>query len=337
MTFRALIVGAGGMGKAWARNVQDCAETEIAGWVDIRCEVAEEAVKELGQDDIFTSNNLTEAIAKVKPDFVIDVTVPESHRDVTVEALNAGLPVLGEKPMAHSMDAAREMVAASERSGKLYMVSQSRRYDSRLAAYKRLIDDEAGAPGILNSDFYIGAHFGGFRDEMPSPLILDMAIHTFDQARYLSGRDAISVYCDEFNPQWSWYRGDSCATAIFEMEGGLRYTYRGSWCSDGAPTSWEGQWRACGPKGTALWDGHDEIVASVTVESDSFLRQTEEKRPQMMEDIPGGIAGSLRDFLNALQTGATPMGECHDNIKSLAMVFAAIESSRSGKKVVVEV
>ena len=49
----------------------------------------------------------------------------------------------------------------------------------------------------------------------------------------------------------------------------------------------------------------------------------------------GGISGSLRDFLNALETGATPMGECHDNIKSLAMVFAAIESARTGQKVAI--
>lgn len=81
-------------------------------------------------------------------------------------------------------------------------------------------------PGILTADFFIGAHFGGFRDAMPSPLLLDMAIHTFDAARYLSGADPLAVYCDEFNPAWSWYAGNACATAIFEMTGGLRYVYR---------------------------------------------------------------------------------------------------------------
>ena len=136
------------------------------------------------------------------------------------------------------------MVRASEQSGKLYMVSQSRRYDGRLAAFRRLIEREAGQIGILNSDFYIGAHFGGFRDEMPSPLILDMAIHTLDAARYLSGTDPVSVYCEEYNPNWSWYTGDACATALFTMTGGLRYTYRGSWCAEGKPTSWEADWRA---------------------------------------------------------------------------------------------
>src|SRR5579859_7939188 len=133
------------------------------------------------------------------------------------------------------------------------MVSQNRRYHAQLLALRRLIATEIGTLGILNSDFYLGPHFGGFRDEMDNPLILDMAIHTFDAARYLSGADPLAVYCEEFNPTWSWYRGDACATALFEMTGGLRYTYRGSWCSEGRMTSWEAEGRAVGPRGTATW------------------------------------------------------------------------------------
>jgi predicted dehydrogenase len=228
------------------------------------------------------------------------------------------------------------MVAASEKAGKLYMVSQSRRYDPRIHAYKRLIDSAIGPLGILNVDFFIGAHFGGFRDEMASPLILDMAIHTFDQARYISGRDAVSVYCEEFNPVWSWFQGDSSAIALFEMEGGLRYCYRGSWCSDGLHTSWEGKWRAVGPHGSAIWDGNSGIGAMVVgepLEINGVHALTSERTEPIEDGVPLGIAGSLRDFLGALKTGATPMGECHDNIKSLAMVFGAIESSRSGQRI----
>lgn len=334
---RAVIVGAGSMGKAWGRNLRDCGETEVVGWVDIRPDAAARAADELGFGGIHAGDDLGRALADTRPDFVVDVTVPEAHHDVTLQALAAGIPVLGEKPMADSMEAAREMVAASERAGKLYMVSQSRRYDARLAAYKRLLDSACGSLGILNVDFYIGAHFGGFRDEMASPLVLDMAIHTFDQARFLGGRDAAAVYCEEFNPAWSWYSGDAGATALFEMEGGLRYTYRGCWCAEGLHTSWEGQWRATGPGGTAVWDGNEDIRAGVVVGPDGFHSRTEERREPVEEGVPAGIAGSLRDFLHALHTGATPMGECHDNIRSLAMVFAAIESSRSGRRVRVTV
>ena len=46
-----------------------------------------------------------------------------------------------------------------------------------------------------------------------------------------------------------------------------------------------------------------------------------------------GIGSSLAEFLHALDTGTTPMGECHDNIKSLAMCFAAVESAATGKRI----
>src|SRR5205814_1591110 len=83
----------------------------------------------------------------------------------------------------------------------------------------------------------------GFRDQMTSPLLLDMAIHTFDAARYLSQADPVSVYCEEFNPAWSWYQGNASASAIFELSGGLQYTYRGSRCAEGVPTSWASEAR----------------------------------------------------------------------------------------------
>ena len=332
-TFKALLVGAGGMGRAWGNNLKSHPEVEVAGWVDIRPGAAQEAADKLELSGLHAGDDLGKALAEVKPHFVVDVTIPEAHRDVTLQALAANVPVLGEKPMADSMERAREMVAASEKSGKLYMVSQSRRYDARIQAYRTLIQEQVGALGILNSDFYIGAHFGGFRDEMASVLLLDMAIHTLDQARYLSGADPVSVYCEEFNPGWSWYKGDASATALFEMAGGLRYTYRGSWCSEGKNTSWEGEWRAVGAQGTALWDGAGTLSADVVTKPGGFFSETEPRSVALPADVPGGIAGSLRDFLNALQTGATPMGECHDNIKSLAMVFAAIESSAAGRRV----
>lgn len=334
--YRVLIVGAGGMGRGWGRNLKEYERTEVVGWVDIRPEAAESAVRELEMQDVWTGPNLEEAIRTTRPDFVVDVTVPEAHRDVTITALNMGVPVLGEKPMAHSMDAAREMVAAADRAGLLYMVSQSRRYDARLHAYRDLIREAVGPLGILNSDFYIGAHFGGFRDEMESPLVLDMAIHTFDAARFLSGADPVAVYCEEFNPSWSWYRGDACATAIFEMTGGLVYTYRGSWCAEGLHTSWESEWRAVGPRGSAVWDGHGAPVAEVVVEPGGFHSRCDRREAAVREDMPSGIRGSVRDFVHALDTGDTPMGECHDNIKSLAMVFGAIESSRTGRRVTIE-
>jgi predicted dehydrogenase len=329
------------MGRAWAKNIADHGNaTALVGWVDIRENAAAEAAETLKLPVEYAGTDLDAALATVRPDYVVDVTIPEAHHDVTLTALAVGVPVIGEKPMAHSMAAAREMVAASEKSGVLYMVSQSRRYNAALWGYRALIAERLGTLGILNSDFYLGAHFGGFRDAMAHVLVLDMAIHTFDAARFLCGADAVSVYCEEFNPVWSWYKGAASASALFEMTNGLRYTYLGSWCAEGKMTSWEGDWRAVGEHGTALWDGTQSLAtADVVTERDGFFPKTESVAAAVPPHAPaGGIAGSLRDFLRALrEPGHTPMGECHDNIKSLAMVFAAIESAETGKRVPVVV
>ena len=118
------------------------------------------------------------------------------------------------------------------------------------------------------------------------------------------------------------------------MENGTRFTYRGSWCAEGLMSSWECDWRAVGATGTAKWDGANAPVAQTANPTGEFMSPTNETVvAEVAKDVPSGIAGSLRDFVNALHTGATPMGECHDNIKSLAMVFAAMESAKTRQRV----
>lgn len=330
-SFRVVLVGAGGMGRAWARNLVDHDDTQIVGWLDVRPGAVEEACEVMNLSGIVAGDDEERMLADLQPDFVVDVTPPQIHKEVTLTALARSIPVLGEKPMADSMEAARAMVAASEATNTLYMVSQSRRYNRHLHAYRALIQ-QLGGLGILNADFELGPHFGGFRDEMPSPLLLDMAIHTFDQARFLADADPVSVYCEEFNPDWSWYQGSACANALFTMGNNIHYAYRGSWCAEGMPTSWEGDWRAVGSRGTAIWKGDTAPVAELAVGQEGFFHETKPLDGPAVE-MAEGIAGSLQDFVNALRTGATPMGECHDNIKSLAMVFGAIESAQTGQRV----
>src|SRR5580658_1144923 len=212
------------MGRHWARNLNDFGEVKLAGWVDIKPGLAAAGIEELKLAGVVPYENLEKALKDLKPDFVVDATVPAAHRPVTLAALGAGVPVLGENPMADSMESARKMVEASEKAGKLFMVSQSRRYDAGAIAFADIIRKYLGKIGILNSDFYIDAHFNGFRAKMKSVLLMDMAIHTFDTARQISGADAVSVYCEEFRPDWSWHDGADSAVALFEMTGGLRYT-----------------------------------------------------------------------------------------------------------------
>jgi len=334
---RAIVVGAGGISGAWFPPLRK-EKVEVAAVVDLDRKRAEEAVEKYQLKSAAVATDLDKVLREMKADFLVDLTVPEAHSAVTCKALRAGLHVVGEKPMASNMAEARKMVKASEASGRLYMVSQSRRWDSKHATIaKTVASGRLGTLTTLDCDFYIGAHFGGFRDEMPSPLILDMSIHHFDMARMMSGKDPVHIYCEEFNPHGSWYKGDVAANGIFEMTDGVRFAYRGSWCAEGCHTSWNGDWRIIGSKGTMLYEHDKEPYGEVVVGKTGF--HVAKKLLEVVKGVVkhGGMHGALREMLTFLRTGRKPQCECHDNIKSLAMVFSAIESSHSGKRVPVRV
>lgn len=314
---RAVVVGAGGMGRGWIDVTRESGIVELVGVVDL-----DRAAATAAAPGLVTGRSLTEVVRMTGAEVVVDVTVPEAHHPVTIEALGLGLPVLGEKPLAATVAEARALVAAAEASGQLFMVSQSRRFNSQLFGFKHRVDGLGGA-GILTHEFFRAPHFGGFRDNMAHPLLLDMAIHNFDAARFVLGADAVAVYCEEYNPRWSWYDGAAAATVIAEFTGGVRYVYTGSWCSEGLETSWNSSWRASCPGGTARWDGDHAASSEPDVDGST---------PQP----PGAdIRGSLAAFVRALRTGETPMGECHDNLQSLVLVHAAIASAERGRRVTI--
>ena len=333
---RVVVAGCGGISGAWLGNLPQLPEVEIVGLVDLREDAARRRRDEFGLAGARTGTDLGQMLAALRPDAVWDCTVPEAHAEVTLAALAHGCHVMGEKPMADSMAKARQMVTAAEAAGKIYAVVQNRRYQNQIRSVRRFIEEgRLGRVTTLNCDFYIGAHFGGFRDRMRHVLLLDMAIHTFDAARLLSGSDPLSVYCHEWNPAGSWYDHDASAVAVFEMTGGLVYTYRGSWCAEGRNTSWECDWRIVGERGTLSWDGGDGIGAETVVGTGGFRSETEEAAV-LVEDFgpkSGGHQGLLRDFTHCVLHGGRPETVCTDNIKSLAMVFGAIESATGGRKV----
>ncbi len=335
-----IICGAGGISNAWLPGIVQ-EKLQVAAIVDLRIEAAEAQIDKYQLAGAKAYSSLDEALSAHAKDanFLLDLTIPDAHSKVTVAALNAGLHVIGEKPMAATLEQARAMADASETTGKLYMCSQSRRWDTNHATLRQAIaSNTIGKLTTLCCDFFMGCHFGGFRDEMASPLILDMAIHHFDQARFFSGLDPVAVYCEEFNPHGSWYKGDVSATCIFEMTGGVRFTYRGSWCAEGFHTSWNGDWRIIGERGTAIYAADQRPVAEViAADTADFTKPKIKKELPVVTVEPTGMHGALHEMLRFLRTGEMPQTHAADNIKSLAMVLSAIESSRLGKRIAIEI
>lgn len=342
MVFRAVLAGCGGMSKGWLSAVADSpllkGRVEIVGLVDLDRATAEARAAEFGLANAGIGTDLDTVLSQTKPDLLFDVVIPAARAGVVETGLRHGCHVLSEKPMASTIEQGRAMIAQAQAAGRVHAVVQNRRFIAGVRRIRRLIESGAlGELSSLNCDFFIGAHFGGFRDEMENVLLLDMAIHTLDAARFMAGKAPKAVYCLETNPRGSWYRHGAAANAIFEFEDDVVFNYRGSWAAEGANTSWESVWRIVGSRGTVLWDGGDEFTARVIDGDSGFFRDLKDidVPPPADADQTHGHASVMADFLNAIENGTTPETVGTDNIKSLAMVFAAIESAKTRQRVTI--
>lgn len=332
--FRVVVVGCGGMAHTWIQYAKSRPDTEIVALVDVYKEATEKMKKQY-QLDVLVETDVARAIKETNANLVFDITVPTSHKDVTITALQLGCHVFGEKPMGASIQEAKEMVKAAEESGLSYFVMQNRRYHPHIRALRDFV--QAGKIGDLSwltANFFLAPRFGGFREEMASPLIIDMAIHTFDQARFILKANPVSVYCHEFNLKGSWYKGNASAICIFEMDNGTVFSYQGSWSAIGAPTSWESSWRLIGSKGTALWDGTAPPYAEIAkTKDDQFLPELENIQIPLDWNGQEGHDGCLDEMFQALKDGRKAETDCTDNLYSIAMVYAAVESAKTGEKI----
>jgi predicted dehydrogenase len=114
------------------------------------------------------------------------------------------------------------------------------------------------------------------------------------------------------------------------------FNYRGSWCSEGFHTTWESDWRIIGTRGTLRWDGGENPRAQIVSQTGEFLsKHTELELPPLEPQMVAGHEGLIRDFIIKLERQQTQATPSSDNIKSLAMVLAAIESAQTGVRVAV--
>ncbi|GAC43506.1 Gfo/Idh/MocA family protein [Paenibacillus popilliae] len=323
-TWKVVVAGCGQMANTWIEYARQRDDTAIVGLVDIRPEAALQMAERYGLTCGLYSD-LREAIRRSGANLVFDVTTPNAHCTTSGMALEMGCHVIAEKPMASNLAAAIELAELSRKTGLSLAIMQNRRYLRRVRAFRDLVQSGViGSIGFVGADFFLAPRFGGFREQMASPLILDMAIHTFDQARFITGADPVSVTCHEWNLPGSWYKGHASAVCTFEMSDGSVFNYRGSWSAQGFPTSWEAAWRVAGSQGTALWDGVDRL------EAESFNDAGEAIRTEASIDWSGreGHIGCLDAIFAAMAEGRPAETCAADNVKSMAMVFGAMESFR---------
>ena len=119
----------------------------------------------------------------------------DTHVDLIVAAAGAGRAVFCEKPVSLELEQVDRALAAVERTGVLFQVGFNRRFDpSHQAVRDAVAAGQIGEPHLVRISS---------RDPAPPPIdyvrvsggiFLDMTIHDFDMARYVTGSEVVEVY-----------------------------------------------------------------------------------------------------------------------------------------------
>jgi predicted dehydrogenase len=329
----------GGWGRFWLRRaLPQVPGIELVGCVDRDPRALDVGADLAGvpADRCFTS--LDRALAETDPDLVLVVTTLAAHVPVVRTALEAGKHVLVEKPFAPSMAEARALVDLADERGRLLMVSQNYRFYPAVRAVVELV--RSGRLGRLHAveiDFRFRSVVGEPGDRvghriLAQPLLMDMSIHHFDLLRLVLGRDATWISCQAWNEPWSGFDGPPTAIAAIRF-GDLAVSYRGTWLTWGANTPWAGEWRMTFERGEVRWTSRnltgDDAAERVVVRDPGGAEQPLPLPVLALIDQ----AGSIAELVDAIRSERQPESSGRENLGSLALALAAVESSERGEAV----
>src|SRR6267143_3789545 len=331
-SLRMVQVGLGPHGRNWARQVlPHISEIDVVAYVDTDPYALDALRQEAGVPADRCFESLKEAVAATEPVALLNTTALPGHVPVIRAAFDAGLHVLVEKPFAPSLDAAEQLVDAAAARKLILMVSQNYRFFPAPRAIAALVREEAlGKLHEVSIDFRrfstAGPNGRGRHQIEEQPLLVDMSIHHFDLLRLIINREPQRIFCEAWNPDWGVFGGPSAAVASIVFEGGVVVSYRGSWVSAGSVTPWPGDWRLEFQNGEVVWtsrldDGvpHDKVIVRPHAGKARTL-----VLPAMARTGP---AGTLTEFARAILDGHEPETSGHDNLGSIALMYAAVESA----------
>lgn len=191
------VIGLGRMGQIYARHLAQFSKVELGCVSDVLADRAEALAEELG------ARAWTADYRELLDDKAIEavfVTSPTgTHRQVVIDAAEAGKAIFCEKPIALTLEDTDQMIATLAKTGAMFQAGFMRRFDSGYLAAKQQI--EAGVIGkpvtfksIGRDPFCPDLNYA--RADVSGGLILDMAIHDFDLGRWLMGGEVKRVYTE---------------------------------------------------------------------------------------------------------------------------------------------
>lgn len=200
MNHKLAMVGFGGMAGWHYDLIQRIDNLSVAGIWDIK----EERRTYAASRSIHVYNSLEDLLADPEVDIVLVATPNDVHKSIAIQAMEAGKNVVSEKPITLCSDDLKEMIAASEKTGRFLTVHQNRRWDEDFLTVKNIMKE-----GKLGEIFKIESRVHGSRGipgdwrqekEHGGGMVLDWGVHLLDQALlFFPGVKLSTVYATVTN------------------------------------------------------------------------------------------------------------------------------------------
>jgi predicted dehydrogenase len=260
---------------------------------------------------------------------VVDITPHPADRLPIIEAaLKARKHVLSQKPFVLDLAEGRRLVTLARDKGVKLAVNQNGRWAPHLAWMREAV--RAGLVGDVIST-HISIHWNhgwiaGTPFEQIEDLILyDFGIHWFDFLRSVIGPRAQTVFATAARATGQTAKAPLLAQCLVQMEGG-----QASLVFDGAaPHGPRDTTYIAGTKGSLQSDGPDLGQQTVTLTTAAGIA-----RPTLQGTwFNDGFLGAMGALLVAIEDDLEPANGAEENLDSLALAFAAIQSRRTGQPV----
>jgi len=310
------IVGVGAMGINHARVLYELSQqgiVELVGVADINYERALVVAKRF---NISAYNNHRELMSRV--DAAIIAVPTKVHKEITVEFIKAGIHVLIEKPIADTIENAKEIIKVAEKASVVVAIGHIERFNPAVVKLKEIIDK-----GLLGEVITMTARrVGPFVSRVSDVSILvDLAVHDIDVMRYLVNSNVIKVYA-----RGRKIRGDSLA----EDYGLVVLTFENN--ADGLVETnrlTPHKVRELIVVGTKSIAYLDYIEQKLTLYDEEWVKEA-----KIVKEEP--LKLELLDFIEAVSRRRKPKVTALDGLYALKIAEEALRSIRVGQAVQLE-
>jgi predicted dehydrogenase len=328
------MIGAGSISRAHLPALAARDDVEITGIADVSEAAAREQAARYGIPTVLT--DFRELVRRDDVDAVVVGIPTPFHPDAAIEALRNGKHVLCEKPLARTLAECDAIAEAARDSGRVFQIAFVRRFDREWGAVRELV--QAGAVGrpVQWRRVAVGPPprppDGSWYTQkaMSDGPLTESGSHDFDFARYTFG-DAKAVTASV----WRLGRqGDieDMGTVIVDLASGDQMLCQWSWSLPAGTSATIGGMDVLGPDGVIRQPGREGDGQGVVVVSQPNGR--EERHPYPVEHTADTwFDGQAANFIAAIRGEAEPRATVADGRKAQEIYLAAVESSRTGRRV----